>query len=88
MHENERIQTIEAKYQSQLQQKNEVIIDLEAKVAKFEQELQTQEGLVSRYADELSRTRNSLNGQLDRLAEAKVDEIARTVKELLGVRIR
>ena len=83
MDTNEKIRTLEQRHANELQQKREEILALETRVAKLEEEIATQENLVSRYVDELSRFRRSSISKYDALVEMKVREFAQEFTKLL-----
>ena len=83
---DERITTLQKKHEDELQEKRLQIMELEGQVAQLREDLETQTMLTQRFQDELSRTRSSLNAQIDKLVNAKTTEIAQQVKQMLGVK--
>lgn len=85
MDAEERIATIEAKYQNELQQKNEKILELQRELSSVTVEKELAEQTHSRLLAASQKQVHSLRKQLDRLVKIKVDEIAQATIEKLDI---
>lgn len=85
METEEKIATIEAKYQGQLQQKNEKILELERELSEIKAEKELEAITHSRLMESSRKQLEGLRSQINRLNETKINEVASALKKQLGL---